>query len=159
MIGDDRGNFVIGKRLREGRHAIRHRIARRTGRKTAVEHHADRIDRRFHLDRLIARQRRIARRLSRALGAVAVRTLGVVYRSCPGRTSRLLSATGTEVSCRFRRCPLGETLQIHRHGADILVRQVLQAVVDHLRHGAIDGAAMRDAITQVIGDIRDAPIA
>src|SRR3982074_1209630 len=42
-VGEDGGHFVVGKRLREGRHAVRHRVAGGPWRITAVEDHADRI--------------------------------------------------------------------------------------------------------------------
>src|SRR6516164_9490588 len=42
-IGHYGCHLVVGKGLREGRHAVGHRIARRSRWKAAVENHADRI--------------------------------------------------------------------------------------------------------------------
>src|SRR6476469_2371839 len=69
-VADDGGDFVVGKRLRERRHAVRHRVAGRPWRITSVEDHADRIHRRGHLDRLVVGERRIVRRFPEALFAV-----------------------------------------------------------------------------------------
>src|ERR1700681_2417469 len=48
-IGDDGGDFVVGKPVREWRHAIWHRVSGRSRRIAAIEHHPDRVDRRTHL--------------------------------------------------------------------------------------------------------------
>src|SRR4029077_1046142 len=49
-IGHDGGDLITGKGLREGRHAVGHRIAFRAGRNPAVQNHSDRVHGRFHLD-------------------------------------------------------------------------------------------------------------
>src|ERR1700737_1777496 len=69
-VGHDRRDLVIRERLCEGWHSVRHRIACGARRIAAVENHPDRIDGRGHLDRLIARERRIVRRLPESLVAV-----------------------------------------------------------------------------------------
>src|ERR1700733_8725627 len=43
-VGDHRGDLVVGQRLRERRHAVRHRIAGRARRIATVEHHSDGVD-------------------------------------------------------------------------------------------------------------------
>src|SRR5215472_17851465 len=42
-IRHDGGNLVVRQGLREGRHAVRLRVARGAGREAAIEDHADRI--------------------------------------------------------------------------------------------------------------------
>src|SRR5665213_1745050 len=74
-VGHDRRDFVVGERLGEWRHSVRHRIADRPRRIAAIEDHPHRIYSRGHLDRLIGRKRRIVRRLAQSLVAVATGAL------------------------------------------------------------------------------------
>src|SRR3954469_12122000 len=77
-VGDDGGDLVVGEEAGEGRHAVGHRIALGARRIAAIEHHADRIDRRLHLDRLVVGERRPVRRLALALRTVTARAVLVV---------------------------------------------------------------------------------
>src|SRR4029079_6116042 len=77
-VGDDGGDLVVGEEACEGRHAVGHRIALGARRIAAIEHHADRVDRRLHLDRLVVGERRPMRRLAFALRPMTARTVLVV---------------------------------------------------------------------------------
>src|ERR1700754_4527507 len=79
-IGDDGSDLIVGQPLRERRHAVRHRIACRPRRIAAIEYHPDRIDRRTHLDRLVAGERRIMRRHAQPHRAMTAGALPVVDR-------------------------------------------------------------------------------
>src|SRR4051812_41211763 len=70
-VGDDGSHLFVIEQVREGRHAVGPLVLRGSRCVAAVEHHADRVDRRAHRDGLIVRQRREGRRLSLALVAVA----------------------------------------------------------------------------------------
>src|ERR1700722_4083110 len=78
-IGHDRCDFVVRERLGERRHSVRHRVASRARRITAIKNHPNRIDGRGHLDRLIAGEWRIVGNLSLSLGAVTARTFVAIY--------------------------------------------------------------------------------
>ena len=143
-IGDDRRDFVVGQRLRERRHAIGHRVACGAGRIAAVQHHADRIDRRSHLDRLIAGERRKVRRLSEPLRAMTDSRTDCRRSSCPARPGGCFRSRGCSRSRRAGGLPLRKTLEVDGHRLDVGVRQILQAVVDDLGHRPVDRAARGD---------------
>jgi hypothetical protein len=54
---------------------------------------------------------------------------------------------------------LGQRLQVDRHRLGVGVGHVLQAVVDHLGHRAVDRGPRRDAHLQQVGDLLDLPVA
>src|SRR5260370_1368758 len=69
-----------------------------------------------------------------------------------------LQSSGAEGNS-FAGLALGEALEIDRHGVDVFVAQILQAVVDDLGHGAVDGPPARHPGAEQVRDILDAPIA
>src|SRR5580693_1822453 len=73
--GYDRRDVVVRQALSKRRHTIGPRIGGSPRREAAVQHHADRIDRRRHLDGLIAGQRRIARGLTGTFRPMTIGTL------------------------------------------------------------------------------------
>src|SRR5471032_1624637 len=152
-------HFRIRQRLSERRHAIRMRVAVRARRVTAIEHHADRVYSRLHLDGLVRGKRRVGRRFAETIFRVALRA---VFRV---NLLALLQQFRTELRrCfklhRFRRFALlRDRLQERRHGVDVRVRHVLQAVVNHFGHRAKYRAALRHAGLQQVVDVLDVPVA
>ncbi|CAM2151862.1 hypothetical protein PT2222_270036 [Paraburkholderia tropica] len=157
--GHDRRHFLVGQRLGERRHAVRARIALRAGRIAAVEHHPDRIHRRFHLDRLVVRERREVRRHAEAVLRMALRTLVMVDLLTLLQEFAAERFGGFHLHGLGRFLALRDGLQIGRHRLDVVVGDVLQAVVDHVRHRPEHGAALRDAGFQQTGDVLDLPVA
>src|SRR6185436_5195665 len=58
-IGHDGGNLTVVQHMRKGGHAVRPRILPRARGIAAIEHHANRVHRRGHGDRLVVRKRRV----------------------------------------------------------------------------------------------------
>lgn len=158
-IRDDRRDFLVRQRLRERRHPVRTRILERARRIAAVQDHADRVDRRFHHDRMVARERRICRRLARAGFGVAGRAVVRVdlLALVEQRVAELLRRLVLHVLRRFSL--LRDRLQVRRHRARILVAHVLQAVVHDVGHRAEHRALVRHAGLQQVRQLLHVPVA
>ena len=113
-VGDDGRHFVVVQDVRERRHAVRPRVLPRPRRVAAVQHHADRVDRRRHRDRLVARERRVGRRVALAFVAVAHRALLHVDLAARSPSRAGCTRRALLVGGRLR-VALRQRLQVHRH--------------------------------------------
>ena len=136
---------------------MRTRILPRSRGIAAVQHHADRVHRRGHGDGRVSGERWIVGRIAASFRLVAHRALLHVD-GAPHLHHRGLDqarvAGRRRLGIAFR-----QRLEVDRHRLGVLVRHVLQAVVDHFGHRAVHGGARGDADLQQVADLLQAPVA
>lgn len=156
-IRQDQRDLFVTQGLCKWRHPVGARIGCGNGRIASMENAAYRIDRGSQRHTPVARERRI--NIWRALPQtpVAILTMCLVDFAALPQLSIDFRGKLRRYSPGIRRA-LGQGLQIGSHGAGIILRQMLQALTDDIRHWSGCHCTGGKAGLEYLRDILDRPV-